>query len=218
MAKQRKWTQAILRCLCYSRCWVEPSGVCSAAPPNRALSSRLGVLLYSLMSGALPFPEHEDVLGAPGVDQGALPTEQELEFGRSFRSRGSAVQLSPVPSLFGMDLTSPFYSTTPRIDMLLERLKRRQQFQVPPWCSPECTDLLLKLLQVGNACCFALTALCVRDLLLVSYRPDPPVVSAVQAAHRRRAAPASIHTVPQVGGAAAKRGAAVLCCTPVLRR
>lgn len=51
--------------------------VTSYPPPP----SRLGVMLYSLISGTLPFPEHEETAGGDAAALGGAPTEAELEFG-----------------------------------------------------------------------------------------------------------------------------------------
>lgn len=38
-------------------------------------------MLYSLISGILPFPEHEEMVGGDAAALGGAPTEAELEFG-----------------------------------------------------------------------------------------------------------------------------------------
>lgn len=98
-------------------------------------------MLYALMSGTLPFPERAAPDGADDEDEDCastgLPTPEELEFGKKRN------MLLLVRRSVGSDSHFP-----PLLDTHLERLKRRQQFQLPPWCSPECEDLIRKLLQV----------------------------------------------------------------------
>jgi hypothetical protein len=50
---------------------------------------RLGVMLFSLISGTLPFPEHEEMVGGDAPAPGGAPTEAELEFGEMETSTGA---------------------------------------------------------------------------------------------------------------------------------
>lgn len=91
----------------------------------------LGVILYTMVTGNLPYPDR-DFPEDSAADVNGTPTEEQIEF-------GEGGERCNVPYL-----TNQRFAT----DLNLQKLKRRQHFQIPPWCSPDCEDLIRKLLQV----------------------------------------------------------------------